>query len=677
VLSVLPVYRLLDPERTGLAGSFTRAFLDVQFGTVWLGLLLLLPLFLVGARYLPASVEPAALRAADRLGRVRALPFAALLAVAAAVAAALFSLLVLGGAPNHIDSLAQLLHARFWAEGRLAGPADDGGGFWLIQNSLFTERGWVSQYPPGHVLVLAAFLLAGVPWAAGPAMVGVTVLFATLIADRLLPDRPATARAAAAVFAASPFFLFLGASFMNHVTAAAALSVAAYALLRAWQSRAAWALLAGAGFGFAFATRPLSALATAAALLLTAPFTITRARRRALLARVTAFVTLGALPFAAALLLYNTYFFGSPFVFGYELALGPRTGLGFGQDPWGNLYGLREAVAYTSADLMALGTHLLETPLPAVLVVGLFLVLSPVTAGVRVLLAWATAPVLANVFYWHHGLFMGPRMLHEAAPAWVLLSVVAAVTLLARVPASIRLAALRPRLGAGVAVAGALALGMLVLTPQRALSYGGSWLEVTRVAPAPVAGPALVFVHDAWTGRIGMTLAAASYRLDIVETLLRQNSTCRVHHLAEAVVARDTAAERSLLAALNTDPRASGLPDQVSIAPGSKIRVEPDEALTSACMQQARSDTRGILDIAPLLWRGELPGTGTDAGAGTDAGVGAGTLYVRDLGPVRNRTLLEQHPHRQHLVFMLPHTNAQEPVLLPYDDGMQLLWGTS
>jgi hypothetical protein len=665
-LATLPVYRLLDAPETGLAGAFTVAYLDLQFEFVWTGLLLLLPLFLFGARFVPAAAEALICRAAASLARVATLKYATLLAVTAAALAAGFALFVLDAAPNQIDSLAQMLHARFWAEGRLAGPPDDGGGFWLIQNSIFTERGWVSQYPPGHVLVLAAFTLVGVPWAAGPVLVGVTVFFATLVADRLLPERPGLARVAAAALAVSPFFLFIGGSFMNHVSAAAGVTVGAWALLRAWHHHEAWAVAAGAAFGLAFVTRPLSTLAMAAALTLAIPFAASAPFRFGRFLRSIALIAAGAAPFGLALLAYNFYFFGAPFTFGYELALGPRMGLGFGLDPWGNLYGVREAVAYTSADLMTLGINLLETPLSALLVVGAFLVARRLTAGERVLVFWALAPVAANTFYWHHGQFMGPRMLHEAAPAWVLLTVVGGAGLVDRVPGALQLLRFRPRAGLGVVMAGALAFGLLFLTPQRGLSYGGAWLEVTRVPPAPAVGPALVFVHDAWTGRIAMTLATHGYRFDVVETLLRQNSTCRVHHLAEAVVARDTAAERSLLAALNSDPRASGLPVQVSIAPGNKIRVEADEPLTPACMQQARSDARGILDIAPLLWRGELP-SGAEAGTGT--------LYVRDLGPVRNRALLEQHPHRQHLVYMLPHVHAQEPVVLPYDDGMQLLWG--
>ena len=49
-------------------------------------------------------------------------------------------------------------------------------------------------------------------------------------------------------------------------------------------------------------------------------------------------MALGAAPFVAALALYNAHFFGSPLRWGYEAALGPAAGPGFGVDPWGNAY---------------------------------------------------------------------------------------------------------------------------------------------------------------------------------------------------------------------------------------------------------------------------------------------------------------------------------------------------
>src|SRR5690606_20021659 len=124
----------------------------------------------------------------------------------------------------------------------------------------------------------------------------------------------------------------------------------------------------GAAFGWSLATRPLSTVAMGVALTLTIPFVATERfdGRRWLHMLLLMFV--GALPALLLLLVYNNYFFGSPTTFGYEIAMGPQMRLGFLRDPWGNLYGLREAIAYTTADVMALGVNLFESPLTAMLV---------------------------------------------------------------------------------------------------------------------------------------------------------------------------------------------------------------------------------------------------------------------------------------------------------------------
>src|SRR5690606_21153830 len=124
--------------------------------------------------------------------------------------------------------------------------------------------------------------------------------------------------------------------------------------------------------------RPLAALSIAAVAGLGIWLsTKLRGRRLALRwAAQVALATLGALPFLLALGAYNAYFFGSPTRFGYDHALGPTAGLGFGRDPWGNWYGPRQALGYTSSDLVALNLNLLETMVPAVVVVGLYLCLA-------------------------------------------------------------------------------------------------------------------------------------------------------------------------------------------------------------------------------------------------------------------------------------------------------------
>lgn len=664
-LAILPLYRVLAAPETGLAGGGTVHIVDIYYEFTWTGLMLVLPVALLSAILLRGERADAVMsvlaRAAAPVRRLGAARFGLLLAVVSGLLTLAFTHFVLEGRPNFVDSLAQMAQARIWADGRLAGPGGSDGAFWLIQNTLLTERGWVSQYPPGHVALLALALALGMPSALGAVLVGLTVFFATLLAARLFPDDPVQARVAPALLAVSPFFLFLGGSFMNHATAALFTTIGAYGLCRAWQDRPGWAYVAGAAFAFSFATRPLATLAMGLGIALTLPMLavgpVTIRRFLALHARTLA----GALPLLLAFFAYNTHFFGGPLRMGYEAALGPDMSLGFHRDPWGNMYGLLQAIGYTSADLISLNVSLLESPIPAVAVIALFLVLAPrIDAGARVLMGWAFAHVAANLFYWHHGQFMGPRMLHEAAPAWVLLFTVSAFSLVRRLP---RAVPGRPdwQAAVGGAVTVAVVAGLLFLAPQRAASYGREWLDITRTPVPQIGEPSLVFVHDAWTGRIAMTLAAHGYRFDEIETLLRQNTTCTVHELALATVAGDDAAAGELLQRLDRVPRPDRLPPAIEIAPGDLMRLRPGDRLSADCLREVHSDRFGILDIAPLFWKGDVPG-----------GTPRGTLYVRDLGPERNAALIAREPGRSAWVYAVAADGGL--TLMPYEQGMDLLW---
>lgn len=661
-LTIIPVYRLLDREETGLAGRATVGLADIFFDVAWTGFFLMVPVAILGALFL----SPETLHSASSLVRraVMSPPLHVWLGAWAAVGAILtaaFSLLVLEGKPNLADAFVQLLHARYWAEGFLAGPNDGLGAFWAVQNSLFTEAGWVSQYPPGHIALLALFLWLGTPWLLGPILVLTTVLGAGALAHRLYPEDPIVARIGAALVALSPFIVFLSGAYMNHATSAACVMLGAYAIVRGWQESPAWMLLAGAVLALSLATRPLSTLAMSLTIVLLTPLLWRRPVGHLL--RSVGWGALGAAPILGAWFAYNQYFFGSPFRLGYSVAHGEGMSLGFHRDPWGNVYGLKEAVGYTSSDLVALGTHLFESPLSAIFVIGAFLILArSLRRGTWLLLGIAVAPVLSNMLYWHHGIFMGPRMLHEAAPAWVLLFTVAAIGLVRRIPETQAVAGryhTRPAV-ATVLVVSVIA-GILIMAPARGMSYGGRWMAIARMPLPDVREPAVVFVHDAWSSRITTTLTASGMRLDAVETLMRQNPTCDVHSYASAVSESDSARARAILATLDTLPRA-----EAALPYDNGIRIRDRGAvLTPDCEREVSSDSRGVADITPLLWQADLHG---DSSA-------KGILIVRDLGPERNAAMLEAQSYRMPFVYLIGEDIADVRVM-SYGDGMELLWNT-
>jgi hypothetical protein len=446
------------------------------------------------------------------------------------------------------------------------------------------------------------------------------------------------------LLATSPFLLAHAGAYMNHTSATLFLTLALYFEMRAG-FRGRVLLLSGAALGALFTIRPLTALTVGAVL---SVFTIVRGKR----ALAFAWMVGGAAPFLIAVAVYNAHFFGNALRFGYAAALGPDGALGFGLDPWGNQYGLVQAIAYTSAELVALNLQLLESALPAVVVVALFVSFAPrLHAGDRLLLGLALAPLFTHLFYWHHGLFMGPRMLNEYAPLWCLLFARAVLALPGMLPERALLAGYSPKTLTAAALAVGI-LAMVVLGPMRLLSYATP-ASPARAALASVHGPALVFVHGSWEDRIGMRLGAAGMRLDSVETLLRQNSTCIAQQYADART------QRAQMPALDFERRSVDLPARRELAPGSLIR-EGVDPWTRECQVQAFSDRAGVIDPARLFLRAGLQGE-------SDA-----VIVARDLGPGLNAALLAQYPDRP---AYLMHTTAPSAVNVePYARAITQLW---
>ena len=654
-LVVLPLYTQLARPQTGLAGASTAAQVGQYAELIWLGTLLMAGLAAV-SMLIPEMIVSAIL---SRLARAIAAPplllYATILAALSAAASAWFLRVVLDGQPDLIDSFAQLVHARLVSEGHLAGTASP---FWHVQQTIATDNGWVSQYPPGFIVLLAIGFRLGAVWLVGPVLLGVCVFFFTLAASRLLADQPALARAGALLAAISPFAIAQAGSFMSHTAAAAFGAIALYAYARARTESQAWFLATGLAVGALFSIRPYTGLTFGALVSVVAWLDhATRDRRMGAIARIL----VGALPLAVAVAWYNYTLFGSPFRFGYTAALGPAGGLGFQIDPWGNSYGIAQAIAYTSAELTALSLFLLESPFPLIAVIGAALLLQPrITAPYALIAGWALLPVIANFFYWHHGLYRGPRMLADAAPAWVLLSILAFAEI-ARAARG-KLVAHRYSLFSGVAVLAALVLlvSPLVFGVSRLLSYGRDPVSAALLRAPETPERALVFVHGGWTSRLAARLAAAGMRLDSVESALRQNSTCAVHEFTLAYERKST------LPPLDFEPRASSLPPEVQISQGNRIRVQPGERATPSCTLEINADRAGVVDVTPLIWQGALTNPATDARP----------IFVRDLGPDRNRELLASHIDRVPLLYG-PADPEFTPRLWPYDGAIRALWGAA
>jgi hypothetical protein len=648
-----PLHRLLDPARTGLAGAATRASAEAAWSLGAWGTLVVVGLAMAAAllvRSDPASWFSGASR---RLALLAPGRFAAGAAGVAFVLSGGVALGVFLGEPSSVDEMVQLLHARVLLSGSasLALPGDAAP--WMVQNSLVTAAGWTSVYPPLHTLLLAGGIALGAPWLVGPLAAGATAGLGSLAFVRLLPDRPALARAAGGLVAVAPFGVLLAGTHLSHASAAAFAALVLWAALKARDEGAGWGAVAGAATGAFVCTRPWTGMAISAALLVAAWGPSALRRGVGWSTRRAAALAAGGAPFALLLLGWNHVLFGSPFRLGYAAAYGPAHGLGLHPDPWGNIYGPTEALAYTGSDLTHLGATLLESPLPALSLVALALALAVrLPRGSGVLLAWAIAGVVANAAYWHHGVHMGPRMLYETVPAWVALWAVSAAAL------GGASSPLPPLLRRGVAWAAILSLaGAAVLAPARALGYRG---EAPPIRELQATGaPAVVFAHGSWASRVSARLAAAGMRRDSVETALRRNDLCAADVYARWRQAGATGEAPSL--DLHPAPGPAPHLRLELLSRGNAAPLRPGALLEDACLREARSDRLGTVELEPLLWRHPpVPG--------------AVVVVARDLGPAANAQTLLGFPGATPWLLVDGGPGAPARVV-PYVEGMEVLWG--
>jgi hypothetical protein len=392
----LPLHRLLDPALTGPAGEATRATAEAAWGVGVLGTVIAVGFAVVLVLIVPEGTTGELVeRVGDFLVRPRGGPFALAMGVLAALLSLLAALHFYHGVPTSVDEMAQLLHARALAAGRLAMPVPGDPTAWTIQNGVVTPEGWASIYPPFHTILLALGLRVGAAWLVGPVVVGVATWASALSFEALLGAR--LGRTSALVLAICPFWVVLGGTYLSHTTAAACLALVLWTGLRARTGGPGWAVAAGAATGAAVAARPWVGLVCSGTLLAVLWWN----DRRRIVSRVGALVA-GGVPFALLLFWWNARLFGSPLRLGYSAAFGSSHALGFHVDPWGNQYGAKEALAYTGADLLQLGAHLLETPFPVVALVAAALVVGLRRTGDLPFLAWIAAAVGTNALYWHH-----------------------------------------------------------------------------------------------------------------------------------------------------------------------------------------------------------------------------------------------------------------------------------
>ena len=615
------------------------AIFDDPPGTTWLippgewllGLAVFAGFGWVAARLLPDALE----RSAVALGRGlrgpgdRAFRVASLVVIASILLGV--STFAFARSPLLVDAIIQVFQAKIFASGAASAAAPAHEAFFTTQHMISDGGRWYSQYPPGHPAALVPGVWVGAPW-----LVPIVLSLATawLIADttkRVLGED--VARVALVLLVLAPFFWFMGASHMNHVTGLFFVALFLWCLVR-WEeseARARWVLGASLALGAAFLSRPLTAAAVGAAMILPA---IRIVGRRWPVQGAIAAAGFGAT--AIYYFLYNAATTGDPFTTGYVKLWGESHGLGFHLSPWGDAHTPLAGLRNELIDLGLLHSFLFEWPIPALLPLGAFLALGWATARwTGRLLAGFFAIPAAYLFYWHRDAFLGPRYLYEGLPFLVPLLALAFVEL------RHRLAGRRIRWLGGVD-AGALVFATVGLSfgyslvygvPQRFRIYATGLESIKRdlVEEAEAAGidAGLVFVKVSWGNRIIARARGAGASASVAERVYRNSDHCEldlVIRRAEAGGWSREALDREMLALM----RPEGEVEVVRLNEDPTLRLVPNRPLPDPCAEEVLYDRAGYTNYSPHL-------------AANDPDLRGRFVFARDLRD-RNPLLRAEYP---------------------------------
>lgn len=559
------------------------------------------------------------LRQAER----HAFPITLAAAGAFLLVAGWFHMSVFAAKPHLIDEMAQLFHARILASGSLAAPPPNPAVGFLMMNTWVTETGWISQYPPGHMLLLAAGMLAGLEWMINPLLGACSVLLMYAVGRGLYG--PAVGLWAAMLWTLSAWMLFTSSSYMNHGSAVTFALVAWACVLGPRAPRAWHFTITGVALAAVASIRPLDAVAT----VIPIGLWVIHTRRWS----AAGWIGLGTVPIGILWALFNLGTAGDPFALGYTLLYEREHGLGFHVDPWGRSYTPAVALANAVAALRRLHVYAFEWPIPAMLPLGLWALLGRKRTHHDLLVAVGilAAPLLYTL-YWHSGFFRGPRFYVLAAPFLF-------IAMARGWDVSGRFLRRRPRrlvrwdtalLIGGLAV---VAWGGVGLLPHRARQYSDSLpalKEDPKSAPA-IAGAdsALVLVRTSWGNRLVADLWALGIKPGLVERGYRRLDTCDLDQVRRAGLSGASVEEISrrlegtLLDSEGTIPRLASWPDPT-------VRLRGGSTDDPRCAEELRRDLEGFTTVEQLL-------------ATNDPSLRSGIVFARDMWE-RNDDLISRYP---------------------------------
>lgn len=276
-----------------------------------------------------------------------------------------------------------------------------------------------SQYPPGHLVLMAGALALGLaPQVVNIVGGGILVIATAALARRVHGGHGLVA---GVMMATSPFFLVIAGEGMNHMTSAVCMAGVALCLMPRRGARLAspglWAAaLAGALFAWSGITRPLPTMTQGAVWIAVWCAAVARNRAEAsrLCGALGAFVAGGAGPLILAAC-YNLATTGDATTFGYQVHNVAMHAMGFrASGPYPHMPG--DALDHLAATLFSAWWHVGGWFIGSWVLVAAAMRRWRGHRGEVVLAMLCGAQLGAFAFYHFFDLFLGPRFQFEILP---------------------------------------------------------------------------------------------------------------------------------------------------------------------------------------------------------------------------------------------------------------------
>jgi len=329
--------------------------------------------------------------------------------------------------PSVIDSVAQYIHAKIFASGQVTVPAHPLNSFFQLEHFI-NEGHFFSQYPPGHIALLALGHLAHAPWLVNPLLGAGTCVLLYILARDLFSET--VARLTLILAVASPFLRAMSSEFMNHATSLFCLTLFTLCFFRSFHRKnSLYGFVAGMSAGYCFITRPYTGLLYLVPFAIYGLWLVIRNPKDCW--KYPCSMALGFLPVAFLQFLYNYASTGSPWLFGYILMYGKDHSPGFHEIPAhfagqlnSTVFTLWDGITKGFNDLILLQRALFNWPMPSLIFIGAaFITRRRRAAPYLILFLSASLCVwIADVTYFYSDWCFGPRYLYESSGLLIILT---------------------------------------------------------------------------------------------------------------------------------------------------------------------------------------------------------------------------------------------------------------